>query len=94
MKLRQRLEVQNQGVSWAMVPLKAVQGKGRLCRASLLASVVVDSPWCSSAGCASPWSLPLSSHGLLCVPLVSAQDLSTRTSVIGLDFRDNPMDKH
>ena len=41
--------MQNQAVSWAMVPLKAVQGKGRLSHASVLASVVVDSPWCSLA---------------------------------------------
>ena len=59
--------MQNQGVSRAMLPLKAVVGKGRLSHASLLASVVVDSPWCSVAGRASLQSLPLSSHGLLCV---------------------------
>ena len=55
--------MQNQGVSWAMVPLKAVEGKGRLSHASVLASVVVDSPWCSLAGRVSLQS----SRGLLCV---------------------------
>ena len=55
--------MQNQGVSRAMLPLKAVVGKGRLSHTSLLASVVL----CSLAGRASLQSLPLSSHGLLCV---------------------------